>query len=283
MNTRLKWVIAAAATTILAGPALANNQWGNYHWPRSSNPVQLDILRQIGSQWDSAYVTAVADWEVSTVLSLNPASTNAGVSPKRCNPISGKILVCADRYGFRGWLGLATIWIDGDHIVQGTTKLNDSYHNSPPYNSPAWRSLVMCQEIGHDFGLDHQDETFDNANLGTCQDYTNNPSGPPSNEHPNSHDYDTLEAMYSHSDSAAIAGGGRPGNGSGAFAFREVGNGPASATASGSAGDSPAEWGRAIRFDAHGRPNVYRMDLDGNRAKITHVLWVPGFRPEGSR
>ncbi len=35
----------------------------------------------------------------------------------------------------------------------------------------------MCQEIGHDFGLDHQDENFNNPNLGTCMDYTNDPLG----------------------------------------------------------------------------------------------------------
>ena len=33
----------------------------------------------------------------------------------------------------------------------------------------------MCQVGGHDFGLDHQDEDFINANLNTCMDYTNDP------------------------------------------------------------------------------------------------------------
>ena len=28
-------------------------------------------------------------------------------------------------------------------------KLNDSYFNSAPYNTTVWRSLVMCQEVGH--------------------------------------------------------------------------------------------------------------------------------------
>jgi hypothetical protein len=58
----------------------------------------------------------------------------------------------------------------------------------------------MCQEIAHDFGLDHQDENFNNPNLGTCMDYTSDPDGPPSNEHPNQHDYDQLESSYSHVD-----------------------------------------------------------------------------------
>lgn len=37
------------------------------------------------------------------------------------------------------------------------------------------RCLVTCQEVGHTFGLDHRDENFDNGNLGTCMDYTNDP------------------------------------------------------------------------------------------------------------
>lgn len=32
----------------------------------------------------------------------------------------------------------------------------------------------MCHEIGHGFGLAHTDESFVNANLGNCLDYTNN-------------------------------------------------------------------------------------------------------------
>jgi hypothetical protein len=50
----------------------------------------------------------------------------------------------------------------------------------------------MCQEVGHTVGLDHQDTSLDNPNLGTCMDYTSNPLGPPDNEHPKKHDYDEL-------------------------------------------------------------------------------------------
>jgi predicted Zn-dependent protease len=60
--------------------------------------------------------------------------------------------------------------VSGSHIVQGTTKVNDTYFNTATYNTRAWRQLVMCQEVGHTFGLDHQDETFNNPNLGSCMD-----------------------------------------------------------------------------------------------------------------
>ncbi|MCW2640621.1 MAG: hypothetical protein JWP76_2927, partial [Dactylosporangium sp.] len=89
----------------------------------------------------------------------------------------------------------------------------------------------MCQEIAHTFGLDHQDEIFDNPNLGTCMDYTNNPTGPPSNEHPNQHDYDQLVTIYAHLDSSSTVGQALPG--------------PSAVVA-----DSPASWGKLVSGSA---------------------------------
>ena len=54
---------------------------------------------------------------------------------------------------------------------------------------------MSCQEVGHTLGLDHEDENFNNANLGTCMGYTKSPS---TNQHPNKHDYDQLLSIYSH-------------------------------------------------------------------------------------
>ena len=280
MHLRAKLLIAAAGCTVLLStPAAADHQWGNYHWARSSNPLQLSIERQLTSNWVTHFNTAVGDWDVSTVLALTAATQNAGVSPKQCSPLSGKVLVCNDAYGLRGWLGIASIWANGDHITQGTTKVNDSYFNTATYNTAAWRLMVMCQEIGHDFGLDHQDDNFDNANLGTCMDYTSDPS---TNQRPNTHDYNQLETMYSHLDGAGGGGGGTcnprsPKCNSGqsdAFTFREVGKPAPSASSV-----SSADWGRAIAFDGAGRPDTFLLDLGNGRSKITHVFWVPGHRP----
>ena len=118
---------------------------------------------------------------------------------KRCVLITGKIHSCNASYGFNGWLGLASINVSGGHITRGSSKMNDSYFNSASYNETA-RQHVMCQEIGHDFGLDHQDES--GADLNTCMDYANaldNPS-------PNQHDYAQVEAIYAHTDSSTTIG-----------------------------------------------------------------------------
>ncbi|MCG5466612.1 hypothetical protein MED01_005649 [Micromonospora sp. MED01] len=42
-------------------------------------------------------------------------------------------------------------------------------------------------------GLDHQDENLDEAGIGTCMVYTDDPS---SNQHPHHHDYDQLVPSY---------------------------------------------------------------------------------------
>ncbi len=136
--------------------------------------------------------------------------------PQACRPTLGRVEVCNGVYGEnQKWVGIAQIWIYADgHIAQGTVRNNDSYLNNPDKqperSTPAYRRYVMCQEVGHTFGLDHQDEDRTNANLGTCMDYTQDPDGSIegqlSNEHPNRHDYQELSAIYKHLDDVDTAG-----------------------------------------------------------------------------
>lgn len=171
--------------------ASASHSWGNYHWARKANPFTLKVGDNVNSTWDSYLNTTISDWSKSTVLNLTKVTGQA--TARRCPPTSGRVEVCDRTYGNNGWLGVATIWASGSHITQATVKLNDTYFNTSTYNTSAWRNLVMCQEVGHTFGLDHQDENFNNANLGTCMDYTNSPG---TNQHPNQGDYDQLLCIY---------------------------------------------------------------------------------------
>jgi hypothetical protein len=200
MTKRLLLVGAAAA--LFATPtASASHSWGGYHWARTKNPFVLKVGDNVTTTWDAYLNTTISDWSKSTVLDLSKAT---GRTPAvLCFATAGRVEVCNARYGLTGWLGVAQIWISGKHITRGTTKVNDSYFSTPTYNSPPWRNLVMCQEVGHTLGLDHQDENFSNANLGTCMDYTNIPS---TNQHPNAHDYSQLVSIYSHLDSTTTVG-----------------------------------------------------------------------------
>ncbi|MDP2671788.1 MAG: hypothetical protein Q8P13_05025 [bacterium] len=183
---------------LLIAPPLssANHSWGNFHWARTANPFTLKTGDNVSLAWDQYLRTTASDWSQSSVLDLAvvAGSTNA----RRCRPTAGRLEVCSYTYGRNGWLGLAQIWVSGGHITQAVTKLNDTYFKTSTYNSPGWRNLVMCQEVGHTLGLDHQDEDFYNLPLGSCMDYTSEPTP---NQHPNQHDYDELETIYSHLDS----------------------------------------------------------------------------------
>ena len=276
MKKTIAYAALLSCAALAVGPALANHSWSGYHWGRTANPLKLTIERQLTGQWESPYQGAVTDWDQSTVLTLTRSNSNFGTDPKKCTAITGKVLVCNAAYGRRGWLGIATIWASGNHITKATTKLNDSYHDYAPYNTSAWRNFVTCQEIGHDFGLAHQDENFNNTNLGSCMDYTNNPG---TNQHPNQHDYSQLSSIYSHTDSTNTSATQATN-----FGERVPGRAPPSPPGlNEAAGDSPAEWGRAIHSDGEGRPDVFVQDLGGGRRKITHVLWAIGEGPKGGR
>jgi hypothetical protein len=270
-------LISGAALTALT-PALATHSWGGYHWAGDGSNLTLMVNKAITSQWTTSVGGAISDWNSSNELTLN--QQNSSTNTKKCSAIAGQILVCNAAYGQRGWLGVASIWLTNGHISQATTKLNDSYFNQAFYNTPAWRALVACQEIGHDFGLDHQDETFNNYNLGTCMDYTNAPDGGvvggfnygPSNRHPNAHDYEELNIIYDHDDGFTTA------TASTNFGIREVGKAVPQALSKES-GDSPAEWGRAIHSDAQGRPDVFERVLAPGHSVLTHVFWAIGEGP----
>ena len=252
MGTRL---LAIALLGTLAGVStlFASHSWGNYHWARSGNPFTLKTGDNVDANWDPYLDGAITDWNRSVVLQLLKVA--GGSNPKNCRPTSGRIEVCNSKYGSNGWLGLAQIWASGNHITQAVSKLNDTYFNTAKYNTPAWRSLVMCQEIAHDFGLDHQDEIFDNPNLGSCMDYTSNPSGPPSNEHPNLHDYQQLETIYSHLDSTTTIG-------------QTTNRGAAASQI------DRGQFGQLMRSTNGGRTELYVLDLGNSQRVFTHVIWA---------
>jgi hypothetical protein len=236
-----------------------NHSWNGYHWARTSNPFTLKLGDNVTSVWDPILATSSSDWTQSTVL--NTTIVAGSTTARRCKAPSGRVEVCNSTYGFNGWLGIAGITVSGGHITSGYVKLNDSYFNTSTYNSTAWRNLVSCQEVGHTFGLDHQDENFDNANLGTCMDYTNNPG---TNQHPNSHDYQQLVDIYSHLDSTTTVGALIPSADN--FIMNAAYND----------GDDQDDWGTPVRRTADGRTILYVRDLGNGVRRFTFVFPVPG-------
>jgi len=241
------------------GPiTIENHSWGNYHWARTANPFTLKLGDNVTSAWDAYLDEASYDWskgDPSYTDVLDTTKVAGQSSAKRCGATTGRVEVCNAKYGQNGWLGIASIWASGGHITQGTTKLNDSYFTTAKYNTPEWRRLVMCQEVGHTFGLGHQDENFSNGNLDTCMDYTNNPA---TNGHPNAHDFEQLEIIYSHLDNSTTIG-------------------QTSDTSTGDdkePGNDPPAWGKEKYRSEDGRFSVFEKDLGNDNKKITHVFWT---------
>lgn len=246
-------LVAVALVAAMQSSPSASHSWGGYHWARTANPFTVklgDNVSDLAGAWDAALSTASSDWSQSDVLDTQIVPGRA--NPKNCRPTAGQVEVCNSRYGNNGWLGVAQIWITGGtHITQGTVKLNDTYFNTPTYSDPAWKQLVTCQEIGHTFGLAHQDENFNNPNLGTCMDYTSDPS---TNQHPNAHDYEELSIIYSHFDSTTTLNATR--------------------AASGVVLEASSEWGQLMKSSRGGRLQVFERDFGNGQRIVTFVIWA---------
>ena len=260
--------LVLAGTLLLAVAAFANiasatHAWGPYHWARTSNPFTLKLGDNVSSTWDAYLATTASDWSLSDVLDTTVVGGQAKGS---CRPTAGRVEVCAKAYGATGWLGLAQIWINpSNHITQGTAKMNDTYFNTATYNTPGWRSLVMCQEVGHPLGLGHQDEDFNNPPITphTCMDYF--VPGTDEIVHPNQHDYDELALIYAHLDSSTTVGASLPLGGKGVDIDLE----------------SPPAWGKVLHEDGDGNPSIYVRELGGGERLFTFVFWTKGEHGRG--
>lgn len=183
----------AMVAAFCVSTAQADHDWNNYHWARTTQGFDLKVIDSVTSDWQSEFDSNLNLWSQSAALNLVVDSTDdSSKSRKRCNSKAGQMRVCNAAYGQNGWLGLASINIDtAGHITQGTAKVNDSYDW---YWTGEDKNHVMCQEVGHVFGLGHTTE--DGSSQQTCMDYSRDPGS----QWPNTHDYNELAAIYAHTD-----------------------------------------------------------------------------------
>jgi hypothetical protein len=276
MNRRFVSSALMLIVLLAAVPVFANHGWSNYHWSRTTSQVTPPVTMNIGAAWQPFASRVMSDWNQSTVIE-SPWSYGAISSTKRCTSATGKIEVCNNTYGQNGWLGIAGISVSGGHIVKGYTKLNDTYYNMPQYNNSAWRQMVFCQEVGHDYGLGHQNEVFGNVNVGSCMDYTNAPQGGtvngfnygPANLYPNAHDYDQLLTQYNHTDLVSLP-------------FDEMVKDATRPTTVEEFMNKAEQWGEPIAFDAEGRPTTFFLKTGPNHGgdhgidgEVTDIFWAP--------
>ena len=267
MSKHLNWRTIAVALLVVAIPSIvmATHSWGGYHWARTTPQFTLKVGDNMTTaDWKSHLQKASSDWNSPTTFgaSSTPLLTAiiAGQSTKRCRMVAGTTQVCNGTYGNNGWLGLATINLASGtlHITQGSAKMNDTYFNTATYNNTNERQHVVCQEVAHTFGLDHQSTS--GASLNTCMDYFSNTganAGNTASTTPNKHDFDELNIIYAHLDSTTtVASITSP-----AASESEVTN-------------DPNTWGNRVSQSANGRSSTYeRTNADGSRS-VTHVYWT---------
>lgn len=229
-------------------PAYASHAWSTYHWATQSHPITLITTNSMTSEWQPAFNGSVSEWSKSSVFEFDvvAGSTNSKVR-RRCSAKTGQIIACNLSYGGTGWLGIAGINLDSSgHIVKGYTKMNDFYAS---YWTPEERNHVVCQELGHTFGLGHTSE--DGSSQGTCMDYSSSDAS----QWPNSHDFAQLLTIYNHLDgydSWDTGGGGGGGDGGGSGC-----NSP------------PGKGCNKFEFDRNGPPMGLPVQVG-----LHHEIWV---------
>lgn len=245
--------IALASTASVQG----THSWGGYHWARTSNSFTLKLGNNLSPDWKSHLTQTSSDWNSGNTPVLT--AIVAGTAKKRCSMVAGTTQVCNATYGNNGWLGLASINIvNGTHITQGTAKMNDTYFNTATYNNPNERQHVMCQEVAHTFGLDHQ--STDGSSQHTCMDYfSNTGANATSNASttPNAHDFQELNTIYAHLDSTTtVAAMTSP------------------AVSASDVSEDPNSWGQLASQSRNGRSSTYeRFERNGSMT-VTHVYWT---------
>lgn len=255
MRALFTTVFVFATLAVGSIDASAQHSWGSYHWARkTTGEFTLRIGNNMTAPWQSHFTTATADWGTGAYGSPLRTAAVPGTAKGSCRPVTGTVQVCNDRYGTNGWLGLAQIWLKGGHIYQGTAKMNDTYFDLPAYDLAPEKLHVVCQEIGHTFGLGHTSE--DGSSQNTCMDYYRNSSATDwTSTRPNPHDYEMLKAMYAHADSTstiATRAATTPGTGLGS-GFAPDGT---------PAGASPT------------RGRVYVTGLPGGVMVVTFITWA---------
>ena len=155
----------------------ALHSWGGYHW--NSSNLNVAVYNKVTNTLYNV-PAATSEWsDLGTPVQFT-MTTNSAVA---------KVTVLE---GFNPrWLGLATIWLDSSgHIVKGEVKLNTRLLKK---YSPLVADHVLCQELGHTLGLDHNHD-----DMNTCMNDLTAVSNPA--PYPNAHDTEELNLIYNHVD-----------------------------------------------------------------------------------
>jgi hypothetical protein len=206
------WITTVFFVFISASGAYADHQWGSYHMEKEETSI---LMVNVGDNHTPSTANILEPPNWSALLSSVSSSWNSlGGTYLAINMNSngtGDIKSYNANYGDNGWLGLASIWVTrgkNKHITRGESKMNEYYITLDKYygfDEPIEWAHVLCQEIGHTFGLDHNREGATGGSPdNTCMNDQKRPLQYPT---PNAHDTEMLNIMYEE-DHAGGGGGG---------------------------------------------------------------------------
>jgi hypothetical protein len=173
------WVAVVVTAIVLGLPmgAWASHRWGCWryadyyiNWYNGGTGDYYNIYNEEAK-------TDADAWSPYTDIFLNPVSSSG--TSDHVNAYNGY-------YGGTGWLGIAEIRrYSGCIVLEGRCRLNQSYLENGSY-SRTNKKHVACQEVGHLFGLGHNESSST-----TCMNdlILNAPQ-------PNTHDRDLINSIY---------------------------------------------------------------------------------------
>lgn len=197
----LPFVILVGACSFETGDVGEANQdlhaWGTYHWASD------DLTPTVSDRTRNAALTGATALDVAHWASLG-TPIQPSMSARRQAPVTVV-------EGFSNdWLGLAQIWIEDGHIVKGKVSLNTTFLLGDPRFMPEATAHVLCQEMGHIWGLGHNRNDLDTcmndcATAVTEADWLaclNHPDG----VNTNAHDVEQLLLAYDGHDDGSTGG-----------------------------------------------------------------------------
>ena len=208
MSCAIIAIIGGISGPVSAATSLPQS-WNGYKWSRVGS-LAISVGTNVSASWMPFVNAATAAWSADQYIDY-VVKAGTAASASTCGASYGSVQICNADYGATGWVGYTQVWTVNNYIVQATIKLNEYYFSQTRYNTSAYRSLVACQELGNALGLEDADRSFTNANLGSCTDYTNDPSGTKgtngtlANLTPSKSDFANLDQIYAKVDATQIA------------------------------------------------------------------------------
>jgi hypothetical protein len=206
--TGLCALLTSALGAVPASATLLPQSWNGWRWARTGQ-LKIQVGNNVSAAWTPYLQASAATW--SKTPNIDYIMTAGKSTGTGCRASIGTVQVCNGNYGANGWLGYTTVWTSGGSIVQATIQFNDYYFQQARYNNTAFRTYIACQEMGNALGLQDSDRIYNNANTGSCMDYTSDASGklgingPLANTAPSASDFKNLAAIYATLDKTQLA------------------------------------------------------------------------------